>query len=58
MENEKLFYTVKEVQKILGVGENKVYRLLVSGYIPRKKMGGTYRIPKETFDKWINETDQ
>ncbi len=55
---ENPFYTVKEVRKILGVGENKIYQLLVSGTIPRKKIGSTYRIPKDYFDKWINEPDQ
>ena len=47
-------YRVEDLMVILGVGRKAVYSLLRSKqffYIQLKGVG--YRIPKESFDKWL-----
>ena len=46
-------YTPKDLMQILKVSKNTVYALLKSGAFPVHKIGRTYRIPKEGFDKWL-----
>lgn len=51
---DKETYRPKEIMKILGLSKNTVYALLKSGAFPVHRIGRTYRIPKEGFDKWLN----
>ncbi len=59
MNNEnQLVYDVTDIQKILGLSRSKVYLWLEEVYklkIPFKvnKIGKLYKIPKNSFDKWI-----
>ena len=48
--------TVDEVARYLGVVPDTVYRKARRGEIPAVKMGKIWRFPKETLDRWLNET--
>ena len=47
---------VEEVARYLGVVPDTVYRKARRGEIPAVKMGKMWRFPKETLDKWLNES--
>lgn len=59
MNNEmQLVYDVADIQKILGLSRSKVYLWLEEIYkvqFPFRviKIGKLYKIPKDSFDKWI-----
>ncbi len=48
--------TVDEVAQYLGVVPDTVYRKARRGEIPAVKMGKMWRFPKETLDRWLNDT--
>lgn len=57
---ESKVYTVNDIQKILGIGRTAAYDYIKKVEKEKKpfrviKIGASYRIPKESFDKWINE---
>ena len=57
-ENKKV-YSIAEIQKLLGIGRTKTYNFLEEVYKNQKpfrviKIGKLYRIPKESFDNWLN----
>ena len=60
MTNEvKVVYEVTDIQQLLGVGRNTVYVFLEEVYKSQKpfrvfKIGKLYKVPKESFDLWIN----
>ena len=51
---EKKVYSVKEIQEILAISKNAVYKL-ISNDPPFKilKIGTTYRVQKKSFDNWF-----
>jgi excisionase family DNA binding protein len=53
--SEKRCYTVKELQEILGISRPTVYELLKMKVFNWVKIGATYRISKNSFDKWFDE---
>lgn len=53
--SEKRYYTVKELQEILGISRPTVYELLKMEVFSWVKIGTTYRISKNSFDKWFDE---
>lgn len=53
--SEKRCYTVKELQEILGISRPTVYELLKMEVFSWIKIGTTYRISKNSFDKWFDE---
>lgn len=54
MEN-KMIYTVEEIQKILGICKSSAYSLVKKGEFSCVKIGSTYRISKNSFDEWLNQ---
>ena len=57
--NMKKVYDASDIQKILGLGRNKVYEFLEEVYKNKQpfiviKIGKLYKVPKDSFDKWIN----
>lgn len=46
-------YTVQDLQDILGVGRKSVYSLLKRNEFRRIRVGTVYRIPKMSFDEWL-----
>lgn len=53
MANNKQFYTVTEIRDILTIGTNKAYNLVKSEGFPSIKIGRKYLVPKDAFDKWV-----
>lgn len=56
---EKKVYNASDIQKILGMGRNRVYELLEKTYKNQTpfrvlKFGKVYKIPKQSFDEWLN----
>ncbi|MEE1138734.1 MAG: helix-turn-helix domain-containing protein [Acutalibacteraceae bacterium] len=51
----KMTYTVEEIQKILGVCKSSAYSLVKKGEFRCVKIGSTYRISKSSFDEWLNQ---
>lgn len=59
MNTEKKVYSAVEVQKILGLGRNILYNYLDDVYKKQYpfrviKIGKIYKIPKLSFDNWLN----
>lgn len=59
-EDIKKVYDVADIQKILGLGRSKTYDFLEQVYINKMpfnviKIGKLYKVPKDKFDKWVNE---
>ena len=46
-------YTVQDLQDILGVGRKSVYGLLQQNEFRWIQVGSVYRIPKKSFDDWL-----
>lgn len=53
-EYEVRVYTVREIQQILSISKNAVYSLIANAPFKVIKIGQTYRINKDSFDKWLN----
>ena len=49
--NKKL-YNVLETGEVLGIGKNKVYELIQSGFLPAMNLGGL-KVPVTAIDKFI-----
>ena len=62
-EMEKKVYKVEDVQNLLGLGRSKAYEFIENVYYDRKpfrvlKIGRSYRIPCNSFDKWLNGDEE
>lgn len=58
MEDEYIYGT-EDIQKILKIGRNRTYKFLEDVYKNTHffkviKIGKLYRIPKKSFDQWLN----
>ena len=47
-------YTVQDLQDILDVGRKSVYSLLKRNEFRWIRVGAVYRIPKKSFDDWLD----
>jgi len=47
---------VGQVARYLGVVPDTIYRKARRGEIPAVKVGKVWRFPKETLDKWLNDS--
>ena len=61
IENKKV-YSISDIQKLLGLGRTKTYNFLEEVYKNQEpfrviKIGKLYRIPKDSFDKWLNSNN-
>lgn len=57
---EKRVYEVEDVQEILNIGRTKAYAFIQEVYTKQEpfkviKIGNIYRIPKISFDRWLDE---
>ena len=57
---EKRVYEVEDIQEILNIGRTKAYAFIQEVYVKQKpfkviKIGNIYRIPKSSFDHWLDE---
>ena len=49
--------TVNEIARILGVSRTQAYRLVQEGLFKSVRIGNAIRIPKRSFDKWLEPLD-
>lgn len=54
-ESQSEFYTAAEVQKIIGCGQNTLYKLMKDESFPSIKIGRKYYVSKEEFERWYKE---
>ena len=54
---ESRTYTVSEIARILGVSRTQAYRLVQEGLFKSVRIGNAIRIPKRSFDKWLEPLD-
>lgn len=53
-------YLAADIQKMLGIGKSKSYTFLEEIYHQKNppfrvlKIGKLYRVPKQSFDTWLN----
>lgn len=50
---ENDFFSIKELQNILGIGKNTAYKLTQIKGFPKIQIGNKIIIPKNQFNKWI-----
>ena len=58
MENTCAVYNLEDIQIILGISRSTAYKFIKEVYDKKDsfkviKIGSTYRVPKEPFDKWL-----
>ena len=46
------YYSVKDIQSIMGCGRDKAYQLVKSSSFPSTRIGKIMFIDKEEFEKW------
>lgn len=61
MDNQVKTYSVEDIQKMLGVGRSVAYSFINEAYRNKApfrvlKVGVQYRIPKSSFDRWLEGT--
>lgn len=49
------FLTVYDIRDYLGIGQSQAYELVKSEGFPAKKLGNSYRIPKNDFLDWVKK---
>jgi len=49
------FYTVTEIQRILGIGRNSAYKLVSEKDFPSFYVGNRIIVPTDLFQEWINK---
>lgn len=49
-------YDIKDVQRILKIGRNNVYKLLKVPTFPAIKIGNKYIIPRAEFEQWVHKS--
>lgn len=57
MKGAKL-YDIEDLQELLGIGRTRAYQLVKEAYEKQQsfkviKLGKLYRIPKKSFDDWM-----
>lgn len=52
---DKITLTVKELSQTLGIGINQAYALVRQDNFPKIMVGSKYLIPKNEFEKWIED---
>ena len=50
-------YTVNDIARILGGSRTQAYRLVQEGLFKSVRIGNAIRIPKRSFDKWLEPLD-
>lgn len=50
-------YTVNDIALILGVSQARAYRLVQEDLFKSVRIGNAIRIPKRSFDKWLEPLD-
>ena len=54
---ERRTYTVDDIAQILGIGRTSAYILVKEGHFKIVRIGNAIRIPKRSFDHWLESLD-
>lgn len=62
MDEDEKIYGVDDIRRILKLGRNSTYDFLEdvyknTHYFKILKIGKLYRIPKKSFDQWLNKDE-
>jgi excisionase family DNA binding protein len=49
-----VFLSPRQVAEILAIGRTKAYELCHQQGFPAKRLGKTFRVPKKSLLKWLN----
>jgi hypothetical protein len=49
------FYSVDDIQRLLGIGRNSAYKLVNSKDFPALYVGNRIIIPTDLFQNWVNQ---
>jgi len=49
------FYTVEDIQRLLGIGRNSAYKLVRRKDFPVIYVGNRIIIPTDLFQNWVNQ---
>jgi len=49
------FYTVDDLQRLLGIGRNTAYKLVAEKDFPSVYVGNRIVIPADLFNEWISK---
>jgi len=56
---EKLLYNIKELQRVVGIGRNKIYELIRQGKFPKPIKIGTKSLWKKSdVEKWVKSLSE
>ncbi len=56
-DTEDAVMTVQEVSQYLRLAESTVYKLVQDGKLPGRKVGGRWRFPRESLQRWLEQTE-
>jgi excisionase family DNA binding protein len=48
------YYTIEEIHDFFGIHRSTVYKWIKEGTIPARRVGSSWRIPREEFEDWID----
>jgi len=56
--SDKYVLNIDDISDILGIGNNKAYKLAAGDYFPTKRLSknGKFLIPKDSFFDWLNKS--
>ena len=54
IESAEIYYTVKDIKKILNMGNTTVYKLINQPDFPKMKIGKKWLIPKSKFESFMS----
>jgi len=50
---EREWITLKDMERLLGIGSTKAYELVTSGEVPSVRIGRSIRINKQELEGWL-----
>ncbi|OUN09883.1 helix-turn-helix domain-containing protein [Flavonifractor sp. An9] len=50
-------YTVEDIAAMLNIGRTSAYTLVKEGHFKTVRIGTAIRIPKKSFDEWLEELE-
>lgn len=53
MDDVRQLLKVSDIAPALGVSASRVYQLVEAGIIPVIRVGGSLRIPREAWERWL-----
>lgn len=54
----KKSYSIKEIETLLNISRQSVYKLIKSQLFKVTKISGHYRIDKKSFDDWLDNNEE